>query len=537
MSYINRNIGPANQREQARSDQVENTAGGYVFQIDKWEKLMRFLIIGTEGGTYYAKERTLTREAAGNVIDCIREDGARVAQLAYEVSDAGRAPKNDQSLFVLALVFRHGDKHAKQVASLALEGTARIGTHILNFVSYADSLGGWGRTLRKAVSNWYTRDVDKLAYQMTKYQSRDGWSHRDVLRLAHPRPTTNQHDLLFKWTVGKAESGDERDMPKIVIGLELAKKAKDAVEIVSLIQKYGLSHEMIPTEHKQKPQVQSALLEKMPITALIRNLGNLSKSGLVEPGKFEQIERVLEKITPEAIAKGRVHPLNILVAMKTYSSGQGFRGSNTWSPVPQIVEKLNEAFYWSFDSLEPTNLRHYVGVDVSGSMSSAIMGTNLTACEAAAAMSMSRFRVERDCVVYGFSSKGDRPRYTWGDNAMVDLGIAPRDRIDIVAEKSLSNNFGRTDCALPMLDAIERDLKVDVFEIYTDNETWQGDVHAFEALKQYRQKSGINAKLAVVAFTSTGFSIADPSDAGMMDFVGFDSALPTVINAFAKGYA
>jgi 60 kDa SS-A/Ro ribonucleoprotein len=33
---------------------------------------------------------------------------------------------------------------------------------------------------------------------------------------------------------------------------------------------------------------------------------------------------------------------------------------------------------------------------------------------------------------------------------------------------------------------------------------------------------------------STGFSIADPSDAGMLDVVGFDTNAPKVISDFAK---
>jgi 60 kDa SS-A/Ro ribonucleoprotein len=34
---------------------------------------------------------------------------------------------------------------------------------------------------------------------------------------------------------------------------------------------------------------------------------------------------------------------------------------------------------------------------------------------------------------------------------------------------------------------------------------------------------------------SNGFSIADPDDAGMLDVVGFDSAVPQVIADFGAG--
>jgi 60 kDa SS-A/Ro ribonucleoprotein len=65
-----------------------------------------------------------------------------------------------------------------------------------------------------------------------------------------------------------------------------------------------------------------------------------------------------------------------------------------------------------------------------------------------------------------------------------------------------------------MLYASREGLSVDVFQVFTDNETWAGRVHPSKALKQYRRKTGIPAKLIVAGMTSTGFSIADPNDGG-----------------------
>jgi 60 kDa SS-A/Ro ribonucleoprotein len=72
------------------------------------------------------------------------------------------------------------------------------------------------------------------------------------------------------------------------------------------------------------------------------------------------------------------------------------------------------------------------------------------------------------------------------------------------------------------------------FVVYTDNETWAGDVPPAQALRAYRDARGISAKLIVVGMTSTGFSIADPNDAGMLDVVGFDTSTPPVIADFAR---
>jgi hypothetical protein len=39
-----------------RPEQVENSAGGYVWAVDDWKRLERFLILGSESGTYYISQ-------------------------------------------------------------------------------------------------------------------------------------------------------------------------------------------------------------------------------------------------------------------------------------------------------------------------------------------------------------------------------------------------------------------------------------------------------------------------------------------------
>ena len=95
--------------------------------------------------------------------------------------------------------------------------------------------------------------------------------------------------------------------------------------------------------------------------------------------------------------------------------------------------------------------------------------------------------------------------------------------------------FGGTDCALPMLYALALQREIDTFVIYTDSETWAGDVHPAQALRDYRRTSGIDARLVVVGTVANRFSIAEPGDAGMLDVVGFDTATPQLISDFARG--
>ena len=115
------------------------------------------------------------------------------------------------------------------------------------------------------------------------------------------------------------------------------------------------------------------------------------------------------------------------------------------------------------------------------------------------------------------------------------LNLSKRQRLDDILSTVNGLPFGGTDCALPMLYALDKGMKVDHFVVYTDSETWAGDTHPAQALRRYRERTGISAKLTVVGMISNGFSIADPSDASMLDVVGFDTAAPQLMADFAAG--
>lgn len=500
---------------------VENSAGGFVFAIDDWKLLDRFLILGSEGGTYYVGERKLTKDNAECVMRCLQADGVRTVNRIVEVSEAGRAPKNDPALFALAMCSGLGNDETKKAAFAALPKVARIGTHLFHFVAYVEQFRGWGRGLTNAVKNWYdSKPLEKLAYDVIKYQSRDGWSHRDLLRLAHPRTEDSARNTLYKWIVN-TEITD--GLHEIVRAFESAKKAQTAKEIISLVHKHNLPWECIPTQYLNNVGVWEALLEKMPMTAMIRNLATMTRIGLIAPMSSAVVKIESALSNQDVIKKARVHPIALLAALKTYQQGHGKHEKNTWNPVSQIVDALDGAFYLAFQNIEPTGKRWLLALDVSGSMGNgSIAGIpGLTPRVASAALALVTAATEKNYHIMGFSTD------------FVPLAISPRQRLNDAVKKISDLPFTGTDCALPMLWAIESKVEVDAFVVYTDNETWVGNIHPCQALQQYRQRFGIPAKLIVVGMTATNFSIADPNDFGMMDVVGFDSATPQLISEFA----
>ena len=524
------------------TSQLPNSAGGYAWTLDQWQRLDRFLILGTEGGTFYVGERALTRQNAESVISCLAEDGPRVVSRAVAISESGRAARNDPALFVLAMAAGLGDDITRALALTALPAVARTGTHLFHWLEYVGAFRGWGRGVRNAVSRWYTRQAPaELAYQLLKYQSRDGWTHRDALRLAHPKAPSPTHDLLFRFAVkgweGVVEAkgvADVEFMERIEAVQALRQMSpNDAARVIRI---YRLTREMVPTELLTHAVVWEALLDRMPLTAMLRNLGVMSKVGLLVAGSDAARMVVARLRDGSAIRRARVHPLAVLAALKTYAQGHGARGHNAWTPVSQIVDALDAAFYQAFGNVESSGKRVMLALDVSGSMVAPVHGMPFLSCrEASAAMALVTAATEPEHRFVAFTN-GSHPSFHSArgfNSGLTPLTISPRQRLDDVLQSTGALPFGGTDCALPMVEALKRRWHVEVFVIYTDSETWFGSIHPVQALREYRERTGIAAKLVVVGMASNGFSIADPNDTGMLDVVGFDTATPQLIGGFA----
>jgi 60 kDa SS-A/Ro ribonucleoprotein len=533
---------------------VQNNAGGFVFEINKWDRLDRFLILGTDGATYYCTERKMTLDNAKNVIECIKEDGLRTVQRIVEISDAGRAPKNDPALFALALCAGHDSAtpETRRAALAALPKVARIGTHLFQFAHFVDGFRGWGSGLRNAIANWYNgMKPDRLALQVVKYpqrtaeegNSKSSWSHDDLLRKCHARGD-ELHNMIYAYVTREGKLPDP--VPEQLVILEGASKIKGQTNpsiVASLVEEYQLPHELIPKEVANDPKVWQALLPHMPITATMRVLNRLTSYGVLKPFSSE-LKMVTERLTNvEQIKKGRVHPLAVLGALKTYSAGRGVRGSLTWSPIAQVSDALNEMLYLAFDAIEPTGKNILLGLDVSGSMTGGSVGglDFVTPREASAVMAMVTARSEKNWHVIGFTSggysyeKGTSGRYGFGGNyGVTEINISPKDKLDTVCNKIEKLPMGGTDCALPIMYALEKGLNVDAFVTYTDNETWAGSIKPHEALKMYRNQRNPQAKVIAVGMTATEYSIVDENDAGSMNFVGFDTSAPALMADFIR---
>lgn len=526
------------------ADQIRNRAGGWAFPVTDEIQLERFLILGTSENTYYADARELTREAA-LCIERLLEEGKGVWVVGFitGISTSGRAPKNDPAIFALAMCLKTGDTETRRAAAEAAPHVCRTATHLAQFAEVVKMFSkvtitdkytehyAWSRVVKRAFTNWLdSKTNDQLAYQMIKYRQREGWTLRDMLRRAKPKPGENRgRSLLYGWATGKngpMENIDHR-IPEIISAYEAAQKATIASELVKLIQGHRLPWEAIPSQWARNLDVQAALLETMPPTATIRQLGRLTSIGLLQPGSGATGTVVNRLRNAELLKRARVHPMDLYLASEVYGAGQGMRSKLTWTPVREVHDALGEAYFKSFGNVEPTGKNIVVGVDTSQSMNhGGIMGVPAWRCvEAAFISAYTLMRIEPNVrgVLFDGTSTNFSMRHV---ESLAELQREGR---------RLFRSGGDTNCALPMLHAMQEQWHdVDAFVIFTDNETWRGHPHPIEALWHYRKLWGRRTKLLSQAFVANGYSVQPADDAESLAMIGMDQNAPAIITNFLR---
>lgn len=519
-------------RAPQRSNEVVTHQGGIAHSVDIWTALHRFLILGTEKGSFYQTEQELTVENVSVVRQCLDEDFTRAITFITNVSETGRAPKNDPALLALAMASIHPDLETRQFAFSMLSRVARIGTHLLHFVAFRKLLGGRSNYLfRKSVKAWFTeKPADDLAFQVVKYPSRDGWAMRDLLRLAHPDPETIEQSAVMRW-VAKGEVSEYT--PILIQAREFVHNPDIQIESRSeFVRNNRLFREALPTEWLNDPAVWDALLPNMGLTAIIRNLGKMTAVGLLQ--KYSEASSfILDKLSNEyTLQKARVHPIAILAALKVYEQGHGIKGSLSWNPSRPIINALNEAFYLSFGSVIPTGKRILMAVDVSASMiGNTVNGMEYLNCrDAAAAMALVTMNVEPNVQLVGF------------DSNLYELHLRPSMRLDEVL-RALPKTGNGTYGTLPIAYAYQEKKEFDAFISISDMETNSGipsnreyiSETATSMLYKYRGLTGIDAKHVAVSMVANRLTLADPNDTNTLQVVGFDTATPTIISDFVAG--
>ncbi len=196
---------------------------------------------------------------------------------------------------------------------------------LFQFVVRSRHERGWGRALRSAVAHWYNgRPAAEVAADMLKCPEYEGWTHRDLLRMAHPEPATPAHNALFQWAVDGelghlAMSASVAGELKQVYAVDRLKRTNEEREALSLVEEFDLTPEMVPAEWKNSAAVWESLLTGMSYTDIVENLAALADSGLLveeSPASALVVARLIDR---RGVARSGLSRADIARAREAYA--------------------------------------------------------------------------------------------------------------------------------------------------------------------------------------------------------------------------
>lgn len=514
-----------------------NAAGGKAYKSTDKQALAQYASTGVFGDGFYTsaeKQLEVTIKLA-NAVDA--EYLAKVAVYSRENGFLKDMPA--VLLAVLASRGEEGTSLLKKVFNRVIDN----GKMLRNFVQVVRSgVAGrksLGNAPKKLVQNWIANRSDEKLFADSIGNEP---SLADVIKMTHPRGTTEKRIALYGYICGKQVVTKKTDVAfrSVDAGGKQFKVREsvllsDLPECVQEFERYkaektgnvpNVPFQMLTAlELGEKEWTQIAM--NAPWHMARMNINTFARHGVL---KNEAVVDRLSATLSDAsvIKKVKVFPYQLLTAYKAVEND---------SEIPsKIKEALQQALDVSVDNAPTFTGNVHVGVDTSGSMGSAVTGnrgtaTSVTRCVDVAGLIASMIlRNNKSATLYPF------------DTDVHKSNINPRDSVMTNAMKLASYGGGGTDCAIPLAEINAKKSHVDVYVCVSDNESWvdsgrstrrgTGVAEQWDIIRKRCPKAKmININLAV----EDAVQILD--DKGIINIGGFSEAIFDVIKQWVEdGY-
>lgn len=502
------------------SEMVKNNAGGYAFDDGPFGAIYRFVMLGIDNGTYYVSPSALSlrlMKAFEEYLDPHSEKaemGMRVKrfmQLLLYGTNSSMRKRNVLSAYAIGLTLMPDEY--RNMAYKEFNKIVNTGSDLLYFMAYTRNLGrGVGKGLRRAISRWYNgRDFDQIDYQLAKYTSRQGFHHRDVIRLAHPAPNSDELSAVFKYLL---RGGTPPSFSRFH-HIERLSQVDNLNELMEIVIKHNLSWEMIPTNpwHKM-PEFWERMLDHLPWNAFLRHLRRYINYWIAEKGEYAGFDKAIERLDKVNKEKLHVHPGRILDAHIALVDLR----------IEKVTEALKGAFFRGFERVKPTDISIGIGTDTSGSMFYAAL------FDKAIAINATLEKAIKNTETVFFKSNAYIPKLTM---SISDLAFAGPFPINAHKLRRLGIKPGHTNAASVIEHFLEKGSRHDAIVIITDEETWLGK-HPSRVFEKYQKRVNPNAKLVVITLSPAGRPMTDPSKADQVTVVGWTPDIAKIVVNFAR---
>lgn len=435
---------------------VRNDAGGAAYKQSDRAALVQMVVTGTFRNSFYTTASAqLTSMLA--LLDKVSPDF--VAKLA--VYGRRQAFMKDTPAFLVAWLA----KHAPDQFELAFPLVIDDGKMLKNFTQIVRSgvVGkkSLGSQAKRLVAKWIQESsVGRLLSASVGNEP----SLADVIRLAHPRPQTDEQRAFFGWLLGSTVVHDAETLEEIPEGKRRASVLESALplEVRQLV-----SFRRNP--RGELPQVPFMLLTSLELgvdgwAAVARratwqqlrmNLNTFARHGVFEKYPELLVDVCNRLADQEAIEKSKVTPYQLLAAVLHLEESK-FKGA--------LTKALFEAIELSCGNIPSWDgKRVAVLMDVSQSMTAPVTGSGENASKVTCAMAAALFtavmkRRNLDAHVVLFDTRARTSEVN---------GLSPLGQV----YNSLVCRGGGTDCGAAVRHLVENRMVADYVVMLSDNES------------------------------------------------------------------
>lgn len=505
----------------------KNEAGGYNFPTDVFENLKRFLILGADTQTFYVNKATQIDRFLDTVKEAVDADPLAVISLAVHASE--NAPRIGPAIFALAVATTSKDEQARSAALRSIPDVCRIPTHYFIMARYIRKLRGWSPQVSRAFNEYYLKTPhSKLAFHAIKYKQREGFSHRDLLRLCHPKAPDKDRNDIFKFMVsGDLPDEFDPDIFSYIVGSKLIFEEESLQKALGLIKKYRLTEEMIPDRFKTR-EVWGVLAPNMGQQAFLRNIVRMASHKYLDVGMWgsEGLAVFLDKFSDQHIKRSRLHPIDFLKAYAAYQGGEfeGLGNNYEFNVHPKIKSTLWNGIYKSIGNVKPTGKTLCLAYDHSGSMEFPVDFAGVTMAPSIMQVILGQLYTKTEANTFSVSFGTSLMKQAFDENSSFDE-----------ISNAIPKKGEGTDCALPVKYLLQNNIMVDALIEFTDQMSWFGKGHTQAWIEEYRDRMNPDFRFVVFQMAPYESSIVDPKDPKSLGVVGLDASAFDLVSSFIRG--
>jgi 60 kDa SS-A/Ro ribonucleoprotein len=418
-----------------------NAAGGVAYSMSPKHALAQLAHTGTFSDQFYTSGQDQL-DTMKSMLDHEDVSPKFVGQLAIYARQRGYM--KDMPSFLCAWLTTQGDEGRDvlgRVFSLVIDN----GRMLRNFVQMkrsgvfgSKSMGSFSKRL---VQNWLT---NSKPWSVFRASVGNDPSMADIIKMAHPKPTTKEEAATFAYLIGKEHKAE--DLPQLIRDYEAWKI--DNTRPVPKVPFQMVTQDKLTTDQWRQ------ICENGGWHFIRMNLNTFKRHGVLD--NMEMVQFIANKLRDrEAIETAKVFPYQLLAAYKFATD---------------IPHKIRQALHDSMDiAIErvPEIGRVIICCDTSYSMVGAAVtgqrggGTSkVMAIDVAGLMSSVILRRNPESRVIHFAT------------GACEMKLDPSDTVMTNAKKLADIGGGGTNCSAALELANQKKWNADAVVYISDNESW-----------------------------------------------------------------